>query len=87
MLEADYTQGQTDLRLAFKRITDLQSAIEADLEVSDDSELDMSDDEELYSDGSDAEYDSPLVTRKGSYVRTASFGSGDAASGQHVNRR
>ena len=36
MLEADYEQSQTDLRLAFKRITDLQAVIEEEMESGDD---------------------------------------------------
>ena len=82
MLEAEYDQSQTDLRLAFKRISELQSAIDAEMEVSDDSELDS---EEDFS-GSDTEFDTSLVNRKGSYSRTASFGGGDA-TGHNINRR
>ena len=38
VLEADYEQSQTDLRLAFKRITDLQAVIEDEMESGDDSD-------------------------------------------------
>lgn len=35
-LEADYEQNQSDLKLAFKRIADLQSALEEGLDSDDD---------------------------------------------------
>ena len=38
VLEADYEQSQTDLRLAFKRITDLQAVIEDEMESGEDSD-------------------------------------------------
>ena len=38
VLEGDYEQSQTDLRLAFKRITDLQTVIEDEMESGDDSD-------------------------------------------------
>jgi hypothetical protein len=38
-LDADFVQNQSDLKLAFKRISDLQAALEEDLE-SDGSWLD-----------------------------------------------
>lgn len=37
-LETDYEQGQSDLKLAFKRIADLQAALEDDMD-SDESLL------------------------------------------------
>ena len=38
VLEGDYEQSQTDLRLAFKRISDLQTVIEDEMESGDDSD-------------------------------------------------
>ena len=38
-LETNYGQNQADLKLAFKRISDLQAALEEDL----DSDIDLSD--------------------------------------------
>ena len=40
MLEADYDQSQADLKLAFKRIADLQAMIEDDLRGDRDDETD-----------------------------------------------
>ena len=37
-LESDYEQGQSDLRLAFKRIADLQAAMEDDMVDSDEED-------------------------------------------------
>jgi len=34
-LEADFVQNQSDLKLAFKRISDLQAALEEDLDSGD----------------------------------------------------
>ena len=40
-LEADFEQSQADLRLAFKRIADLQSVMEDEMDSDDlDSDLD-----------------------------------------------
>jgi len=39
-LEAEYEQSQGDLQLAFKRIADLQAAIEDDLGVGSDENSD-----------------------------------------------
>ena len=38
-LESDFIQNQSDLKLAFKRIADLQAALEEDM----DSDIDLSD--------------------------------------------
>ena len=37
-VESDYEQAQSDLRLAFKRISDLQAVIEDDIDTDDDDE-------------------------------------------------
>lgn len=41
-LEADFEQSQSDLRLAFKRIADLQAVMEDDIDSDMDSEFDRS---------------------------------------------
>ncbi|KAL4224255.1 TRAFAC class myosin-kinesin ATPase superfamily [Mactra antiquata] len=69
-LESDFEQNQADLKLAFKRIADLQAALEEGLDSDDDlSDSDLEDDDS----GSDNESfltnhkRSPLVRRQRSY--------------------
>ena len=59
-LETEYEQSQADLQLAFKRIADLQAAIEDDLDVGSDENSDDLDRYSLHRLLSPSNFDSNL---------------------------
>ncbi|XP_033748343.1 unconventional myosin-XVIIIa-like isoform X3 [Pecten maximus] len=77
-LESDYEQNQSDLKLAFKRISDLQAALEEDLD-SGDSLLGSDEDEDS---DADSDLDSMYLTnhRPPSLIRHHGIGSPRSSS-------
>ncbi|XP_064613479.1 LOW QUALITY PROTEIN: unconventional myosin-XVIIIa-like [Liolophura sinensis] len=74
-LETDYEQSQSDLKLAFKRIADLQAALEDDMDSDDSLLLDSDDDDEDDSEDDGQDLATFIKNNTGHSSRSRSYGS------------